>query len=75
MEKPNGEPEQILLKDLPKEFYRLQFLVDTGDENIKKEMEISLKAGELVGQIEDDMAEKTNDIKLGKDYSNIILLF
>ena len=44
MEKPNGEPEQILLKDLPKEYYRLQFLVDTGNENLKKEMEISLKA-------------------------------
>ena len=24
MEKPNGEPEQILLKDLEKEYYRLQ---------------------------------------------------
>ena len=40
MNKPNGEPEQILLKDLPKEYYRLQFLVDTGNENLKKEMEI-----------------------------------
>lgn len=53
MEKPNGEPEQILLKDLPKEFYRLQFLVDTGNENLKKEMEISLKAGDLVGKLYD----------------------
>ena len=53
MEKPNGEPEQILLKDLPKEFYRLQFLVDTGSEHLKKEMEISLKAGELVGRLYD----------------------
>jgi len=53
MEKPNGEPEQILLKDLPKEYYRLQFLVDTGNENLKKEMEISLKAGELVGRLYD----------------------
>lgn len=53
MEKPNGEPEQILLKDLPKEYYRLQFLVDTGNENLKKEMEISLKAGELVGKLYD----------------------
>ncbi len=53
MEKPNGEPEQILLKDLPKEYYRLQFLVNTGDEHIKKEMEISLKAGELVGRLYD----------------------
>ena len=49
MEKPNGEPEQILLKDLPQEYYRLQFLVDTGDDNIRQEMEVSIKAGSLVG--------------------------
>ena len=53
MEKPNGEPEQIFLKDLAKDYYRLQFLVDTGNENLKKEMEISLKAGELVGRLYD----------------------
>lgn len=53
MEKPNCEPEQIFLKDLPKEYYRLQFLVDTGNDNIRKEMEISLKAGELVGKLYD----------------------
>lgn len=51
MEKPNCEPEQIFLKDLPKEYYRLNFLTDTGDENIKKEMEVSLQAGELVGKL------------------------
>ena len=53
MEKPNGEPEQIFLKDLEKDYYRLQFLVKTGSENLKKEMEISLKAGELVGKLYD----------------------
>ncbi|MDE6832829.1 MAG: methylase, partial [Ruminococcus sp.] len=53
MEKPNCEPEQIFLKDLPKEYYRLQFLVDTGNDSIKREMEISLKAGELVGKLYD----------------------
>lgn len=53
MEKPNGEPEQILMKDLAKDYYRLQFLVDTGNENLKKEMEISLKAGELVDKLYD----------------------
>ncbi|MDE5765469.1 MAG: methylase [Ruminococcus sp.] len=53
MEKPNCEPEQIFLKDLPKEYYRLQFLVDTGNDSIKKEMEISLQAGELVGKLYD----------------------
>lgn len=36
MEQPNGEPEIILLKDLPKEYHRLKFLVDTGSKRIKK---------------------------------------
>lgn len=53
MEKPNCEPEQIFLKDLPKEYYRLQFLVDTGNDSIKREMKISLYAGELVGKLYD----------------------
>ncbi|MDE6672452.1 MAG: hypothetical protein K2K16_09670 [Ruminococcus sp.] len=51
MEKPNCEPEQIFLKDLPTEYYRLQFLVDTGNDSIRREMEISLQAGELVGKL------------------------
>ena len=46
MENPNGEPQRILLKDLGKEYYRLQFLVDTGSEHLKKEMEVSMRAGE-----------------------------
>ena len=52
MENPNGEPERILLEDLPKEYHRLSFLVDTGDENIKREEEISIKAGEVVAELE-----------------------
>ena len=53
MNKPNSEPEQIFLKDLVKDYYRLQFLIDTGNDSIKREMEISLKAGELVGKLYD----------------------
>lgn len=53
MERPSGEPEVILLENLGKEYYRLQFLVDIDDDNIKKEMEISLQAGELVGVLYD----------------------
>ena len=55
MENPNGEPEEIYLKDLEKEYYRLQFIVDTENENLKKEMEISIQAGELVGKIYDEI--------------------
>ena len=58
MEKSNGEPESILLKDLPKEYYRLQFLTDTGNDTIKKEMEISIKAGELVGVLYDEILKQ-----------------
>ena len=61
MEKPNGEPEQILLKDLGKEYYRLQFLVDTGDENIKREMEVSIQAGNLVGLMYDEILKQYLD--------------
>jgi type I restriction-modification system DNA methylase subunit len=53
MERPSGEPEKILLSDLEKEYYRLQFLVDTGNEHLKREMEVSIAAGEIVGLIYD----------------------
>ena len=53
MNRPNDSPEIVKLCDLEKEYHRLQFLVDTTSEHIKKEMEISLKAGELVGVLYD----------------------
>ncbi|MCQ2324473.1 MAG: N-6 DNA methylase [Paludibacteraceae bacterium] len=53
MEQPNGEPQKILLENLEKEWYRLEFLVKEGSENLKKEMELSIKAGNLVGKIYD----------------------
>lgn len=61
MERPNGEPEVIYLKDLEREYYRLQFLVDTGNSDVKKEMEISLKAGELVGALYDKILAQYKD--------------
>ena len=51
MEHPQDDPAIILLKDLPTEYYRLQFLVDTQSESLKKEMAVSLAAGELVGKL------------------------
>ena len=58
MERPTGDPEIIKLCDLEKEYYRLQFLVDTGDTNIKKEMEVSLQAGEIVGVLYDALLKQ-----------------
>ena len=58
MERPNGEPQIVRLCDLEKEYYRLQFLVDTGDSNRKKEMEVSLQAGEIVGVLYDALLKQ-----------------
>ena len=53
MEKPTGEPESILLKDLAKEYYRLQFLVEEKSEFLHHEEQISIQAGDLVGKLYD----------------------
>ena len=62
MNNPNSEPEEILLKNLPKEFYRLSFLVDEKSEHLKKEEELSFKAGELVGKLYDAFSKQYKDI-------------
>ncbi|MBR1555590.1 MAG: methylase, partial [Oscillospiraceae bacterium] len=58
MEKTNGEPEQIFLKDLPKEYYRLQFLVDTGNHEYEKEMQISKDAGKITEKLYDALKKQ-----------------
>ena len=58
MEKPNGEPEKIKLCDLDKEYYRLSFIVKEEDELLKREMDISIKAGEIVGKIYECLLKK-----------------
>ena len=61
MEQPNAEPEQILLKNLGKEYYRLQFLVNEKSEHIKKEERVSIEAGEIVANIYDALKEQYGD--------------
>ncbi len=61
MEQPNGEPEQILLANLGKEYYRLQFLVDAKNEHLSKEMQVSMDAGKIVGRIYDALLKQYDD--------------
>ena len=61
MEQPGGEPEVIELANLDKEYYRLNFLVDSGNENLKREMEISIAAGDLVGVLYDALLKQYKD--------------
>ncbi len=61
MEHPNNEPQKISLENLEKEYYRLQFLVDLKNENVKREEELSLKAGVLVGKLYDALIKEYID--------------
>ena len=61
MENPQAEPEIVFLKDLPKEYYRLQFLVNARSRDAKKEMEISLAAGDIVGKLYDALLKQYKD--------------
>ncbi len=61
MNNPNAEPYVVMLDDLEKEYSRLNFLVNSGSENLKREMEISIKAGELVGKLYDELLKQYKD--------------
>ena len=55
MNNPNSEPDEIFLENLEKVYYRFNFITDTGSKYLKKELEISFKAGEIVGYIYDEL--------------------
>lgn len=61
MERPNGEPEEILLENLPTEYYRLSFLIDSKNVSLQREMEVSIAAGEIVGLLYDAFAKQYVD--------------
>ena len=61
MNRPNDPPEILLLSALEKEYSRLRFLVNTGDEHIHREIAISMQAGELVGRLYDALLRQYRD--------------
>lgn len=61
MNRPNDEPEILLLENLEKEYHRMQFLVDSENEQIKREMEVSLQAGQIVGELYEALYKQYND--------------
>lgn len=58
MEKPTGEPEKIKLCDLENEYYRFSFIEKEEDELLKREMDISIQAGDIVGKIYESLLKK-----------------
>lgn len=63
MHTPDDPPVVIKLADLEKEYYRLNFLVKLESAITPKEMELSLKAGEMVGEIHKALLKKYLDQK------------
>lgn len=61
MENPNSEPQRVELCNLGREYYRLRFLVETGNEHLQKEFEVSMKAGEIVGKLYDAFIAEYGD--------------
>lgn len=53
MERPNDAPEIVYLENLPNELNRLRFLVDTESTHVQSEVQVSMKAGDLVGELYD----------------------
>ena len=58
MEQPNGEPQVILLENFHKEYHRLSFLIQNTNAHLNREMEISVKAGQLIGLIYDKLLQQ-----------------
>lgn len=61
MNKPGTEPETVLLENLQTELYRFGFLLNEKTENISKEMEVSIQAGNLVGDLYDALLKQYKD--------------
>lgn len=51
MENPKGEPEIIYLKDLERDYYRMNFLIKENNPFIEKEKQVSVEAGNIVGEL------------------------
>ncbi|MBQ3008160.1 MAG: methylase, partial [Oscillospiraceae bacterium] len=74
MEKPYGEPEIIKLENLSEEAYRMNFLVNTQSEILKKELDVSIQAGELVGKIYDALYKQYIDKDSEETYKSLNML-
>ncbi|MCR5225530.1 MAG: type I restriction enzyme HsdR N-terminal domain-containing protein, partial [Alphaproteobacteria bacterium] len=61
MNRPNDDPQEILLENLEKDYTKLLFLVQSNNNHITKEEEISEKAGEVVERLYDALSKQYKD--------------
>lgn len=58
MEKPGSDPLVIKLQDLDKQYYLLEILVKDNAEELQKEQDLSVAAGELIAKLYDALKEE-----------------
>ena len=71
MEKPKEPPTELLLKNMAKEYHLLDFLVKFKNEALIREEELSVKAGEIVGQIYDALLKEYGENPTHQDYKSL----
>ena len=71
MEKPKEPPTELLLKNMAKEYHLLDFLVKFKNEALIREEELSVKAGEIVGQIYDALLKEYGENPTPQDYKSL----
>ena len=74
MENPQAEPEEVLLENLDREFSRLNFLVDGASGPFQKELEVSIRAGEHVGEIYDALLPEFGSSPTAEDLHSLNVL-
>lgn len=74
MEKPGGDPEEVFIKNLEDEYYRLNFLVDKKEEHLQKELAVSFQAGEIVGKLYDALLKQYADKKSEESLRSLNML-
>ncbi|MBQ2961228.1 MAG: methylase [Oscillospiraceae bacterium] len=74
MNRPNDPAEVIKLSDLEREIHRFKFILDTGSELLRREMEISLQAGELVGKLYDALLKQYNSPASDEELKSLNML-
>ncbi len=74
LEHPHDEPQHILLADLEHDFHRLRFLVDQGNDHIRREEQVSLEAGAIVARIYDAFLPAYGDKPSDEDLRQLNIL-
>lgn len=74
MQTPNAEPVSILLENFEKDYQLLSFLVDNTKQDLRHEMEVSIKAGELVGRLYDAFLTQFGDDVSEEDLHSLNVL-